>query len=372
MSARSPHHTLERLWDLLELLPNAPPGRTAEELAQELRDSGCQISKRTVERDLANMSGRLGVDHDDGRPQRWYKCNPNALQTLGMTTSTALTLRVMDRYVSHLLPEALTDEFKALFEKASNKLESIREQNRLSHWVDKVAVESPTLPTLPAKVAPEVVKVIQESLLSEEQVEIVYRKTPEDAPKEHVLNPLGLAQVGPITYLVATLSGADKPLTFAMHRIVHAIRPYTPLTKPSGFSLDAFVAEGGVQFGSKEIISLKMWVSDVLGRSLRETPLSKDQKLQSGSGGLTLIATLPNTWRLKWWILSKSGDVEVLEPNDLRMEISRILTNAASRYQAPTTQPAAHNSKNQKTQPPKSTQKIASTPVDKKPKPPKS
>ena len=28
----------------------------------------------------------------------------------------------MDRYVSHLLPEALTDEFKALFEKASHKL----------------------------------------------------------------------------------------------------------------------------------------------------------------------------------------------------------------------------------------------------------
>lgn len=332
MSARSPHHTLERLWDLLELLPNAPPGRTAEELAQELRDSGSQISKRTVERDLANMSGRLGVDHDGGRPQRWCKCNPNTLQTLGMTTSTALTLRVMDRYVSHLLPEALTDEFKALFEKATNKLESIREQNRLSHWVDKVAVESSTLPTLPSKVAPEVVKVIQESLLSEEQVEIVYRKTPEDAPKEYVLNPLGLVQVGPITYLVATRSGADKPQTFVMHRIVHAIRPYTPLTKPSGFSLDAFVAEGGVQFGSKEVISLKMRVSDVLGRSLGETPLSKDQKLKPENDGFLLTATLPHTWRLSWWILSKSDEVEVIEPDHLRMEIADRLTRAAALY----------------------------------------
>lgn len=332
MSARSPHHTLERLWDLLEVLPNAPPGRTAEELTQELKDSGCQISKRTVERDLANMSGRLGVDHDDGRPQRWYKCNPNALQTLGMTTSTALTLRLMDRYVSHILPEALTDEFKALFEKASNKLESIREQNRLTQWVDKVAVEPPTLPTLPAKVAPEVVKVIQESLLSEEQVEIVYQKSLEVAPKEHVLNPLGLVQVGPITYLVATLSEADKPLTFAMHRIIHATRPYTPLTKPSGFSLDAFVAEGGVQFGSKEIISLKMWVSPVLGRSLGETPLSKDQKMQPVSDGFILTATLPNTWRLNWWILSKTCDVEVIGPDLLRGEIAGRLTRAAALY----------------------------------------
>jgi predicted DNA-binding transcriptional regulator YafY len=317
---------------LLELLPNAPPGRTAEELAEELRDSGSQISKRTVERDLANMSGRLGVDHDGGRPQRWYKCNPNTLQTLGMTTSTALTLRVMDRYVSHLLPEALTDEFKALFEKASSKLESIREQNRLSHWVDKVAVESPTLPTLPAKVAPEVVKVIQESLLSEEQVEIAYRKTPEDSPKEYILNPLGLVQVGPITYLVATRSGAEQPLTFVMHRIIHATRSYTPLTRPSSFTLDAFVAEGGVQFGSKEVIFLKMWVSGVLGRSLGETPLSKDQKLEPEDDGFLLTATLPNTWRLHWWILSKSSEVEVIEPYILRCEIASRLTRAAALY----------------------------------------
>ena len=280
------------------------------------------------------MSGRLGVDHDGGRPQRWYKCNPNALQTLGMTTSTALTLRVMDRYVSHLLPEALTDEFKALFEKASHKLESIREQNRLSHWVNKVAVESPTLPTLPAKVAPEVVKVIQESLLSEEQVEIVYRKTPEDAPKEHVLNPLGLVQVGPITYLVATRSGAEQPLTFVMHRIIHATRSYTPLTKPSGFSLDRFVSEGGVQFGSREVIKLKIWTSPILGNSLTESHLSEDQMMRRVDDGFILTATLPNTWRLKWWILSKSGDIEVLKPIELRKEIKVLLTSAAAKYTA--------------------------------------
>ena len=93
-----------------------------------------------------------------------------------MTTGTALTLRLMDRYVSHILPDALTDEFRALFAKAANKLESIREQNRLSQWVDKVAVEPPSLPTLPAKVKPKVVKEVQKCLLSEEQVEIVYQK----------------------------------------------------------------------------------------------------------------------------------------------------------------------------------------------------
>ena len=332
MSARSPHHTLERLWDLLELLPNAPPGRTAEELTQELRDSGSQISKRTVERDLANMSGRLGVDHDGGRPQRWYKCNPRTLHTLGMTTSAALTLCLMDRYVSHVLPNALTDEFRALFDKAANKLESIREQNRLSQWVGKVAVEPATLPTLPAKVKPEVVKVVQECLLSEEQIEIDYQNNPEVDAKKHVLNPLGLVQVGPITYLVATPSGTEQPLTFALHRISQAKRSYTPLIKPSGFSLDAFVAEGGVQFGSKGTISLKLWVSRVLGRSLAETPLSKDQKMQPVSDGHTLTATLPNTWRLKWWILSKSGDIEVIEPSTLRGEISSTLRDAANRY----------------------------------------
>lgn len=249
-----------------------------------------------------------------------------------MTTGTALTLRLMDRYVSHILPDALTDEFRALFAKAANKLESIREQNRLSQWVDKVAVEPPSLPTLPAKVKPKVVKEVQKCLLSEEQVEIVYQKSPEVAPKAHVLNPLGLVQVGPITYLVATLSGAERPLTFAMHRIIDATRSYARLAKPSGFSLDRFVAEGGVQFGSREAIKLKLWTSPILGKSLHESHLSADQVMRRVGDGFILTATLPSTWRLKWWILSKSGDIEVLAPIELRKEIGELLTCAAARY----------------------------------------
>jgi len=50
--------------------------------------------------------------------------------------------------------------------------------------------------------------------------------------------------------------------------------------------------------------------------------------------GFILTATLPNTWRLKWWILSKSGDIEVLKPIELRKEIKVLLTSAAAKYTA--------------------------------------
>lgn len=67
---------------------------------------------------------------------------------------------------------------------------------------------------------------------------------------------------------------------------------------------------------------------------MTESHLSEDQMMRRVDDGFILTATLPNTWRLKWWILSKSGDIEVLKPIELRKEIKVLLTSAAAKYTA--------------------------------------
>jgi hypothetical protein len=45
-----------------------------------------------------------------------------------------------------------------------------------------------------------------------------------------------------------------------------------------------------------------------------------------------LTATLIDSWRLRWWILSKTGDIEILEPRHTRDEIAETLRHGAAGY----------------------------------------
>jgi predicted DNA-binding transcriptional regulator YafY len=60
--------------------------------------------------------------------------------------------------------------------------------------------------------------------------------------------------------------------------------------------------------------------------------LAENQQLQVAPNGFTLTASLPYSWRLRWWILSKTGDIQIMEPQELRTEIGELLRSAASHY----------------------------------------
>jgi len=65
-----------------------------------------------------------------------------------------------------------------------------------------------------------------------------------------------------------------------MHRLNSVLMTGESSSRPpEGFSLDAFLEQGGVQFGEGGTIRLKAMVSNKLACYLAESPLTTDQKL---------------------------------------------------------------------------------------------
>ncbi len=65
--------TLSRQWALLRQLPSRPPGITSGELVWRLRDVGFTVSKRTVERDLNELSLIFPLERNDKSiPFGWH------------------------------------------------------------------------------------------------------------------------------------------------------------------------------------------------------------------------------------------------------------------------------------------------------------
>jgi predicted DNA-binding transcriptional regulator YafY len=189
------------------------------------------------------------------------------------------------------------------------------------------------MPLLPPHLDAEALGVLHEALLQEKQVDVVYQRPRATAkPSELRLHPLGLVQRGPVGYLVATAFDYADVRLYAVHRFQRAVLTAENIHVPDNFSLDDYIAEGGLHFGNGESIKLDAWISMKLAARLAETPLAVDQKLTPKADHVRLKATVLDSWQLTWWILSQGPALEVLKPISLRKRIAEQLHSAAALY----------------------------------------
>ena len=251
-----------------------------------------------------------------------------------LSVADALSLALLERFLKNILPTATTKLLDSVFEQAKTKLEKGVATNKLAAWSKMVAVVEPGLEVISPRIEDGALHLIQEALLAKETVKVEYAP-PGKSKRTHVLNPLGLVQCGAITYLVATFSRRTEPvLRLPVHRVKSAERTYdkNSYLVPEGFTLQGFIDQSGFGFNENGLVKVRAWISEMLGPRLEEVKLSEDQKLRPIDGGYELTATLIDSWRLRWWILSKTGDIEVLEPKHIRDEIAKTLREGAAGY----------------------------------------
>lgn len=329
------NQTLARQWEILKRLPAKGPGVTARELAEWLADEGFPTAKRTVERDLVELSRLFPLDcNDKGTPYGWRWMEGEGPDLPGLSVADAVSLRLVEDLLRPLLPSSILDALEPRFRQARRKLKVSESESRNARWSEKVQYVPPALPLVPPRIAAGVLEAVQEALLAGRQLEIDYQRRVADEPARMTLHPLGLVQRGPVTYLVATAFDYTDVRIYAVHRIHWAGTTSDPVRRSEGFTLESYVSEGALQFGVEAPIALEAWVSDETSRILQETPLGAGQTLEPASGGgCHLSVTLKNSWQLRWWILSQGENIVVKMPASLRAKISATARAVSSRYE---------------------------------------
>jgi predicted DNA-binding transcriptional regulator YafY len=327
------HNSLARQWELLRRLPPKGPGKTAKELVQELKDAGFKVSKRTVERDLGDLLEAFDLNcNNAGVPYGWHWIPGASPEMPGLTLAEALSLRLLENYLQPLLPASILSVLAPRFSSASKTLNALSEENTVARWTDKVRAVSPSLPFLPPKIADGVLESVQEAVLLERQIEVDYQSFHAPQASTLRLHPLAIVQRGPVTYLIATAFGYADIRLYAVHRIAVAVLTAEPATRSPDFNLDAYIAQGGMLFGSGENIQLEAHISDSLAHILRETPIAEDMALEADGEQWKLSATVADSWQLHWWVLSQGAAITVLGPEQLRVAMVAELAQALAGY----------------------------------------
>ena len=331
MPAQTTRRTLSRQWELLKLLPSRGVGKTAAELTQALNAQGFAVSKRQIERDLWDLYEVFHLEcNGASAPYGWKWPRGASVDLPTMGVAEALSLCLMQDAISPMVPAAMLEVLQPRFSLARQKMTALAAEQHVASWLQKVRNVLPTQPMLPATIRGEVQEAVHEALLMDRQVRVSYLSIEGREPMDMRLHPLGLVNRGHVSYLIATAWDYEDVRLYALHRIAHAEAMDEPVHRPEGFDIDAFISRGALHFGGEQTIDLRLHINDYLVRVLSETPLAPHQHID----GHVLTATVQDTWQLRWWILSQGDGVEVLEPQELRLEVAQTLQRASARYDA--------------------------------------
>ena len=317
---------LFRQWHMLRLMPRYPQKITVQDVQRHLEGEGFEITQRSVQRDLNELSASFPLCCDTReKPYGWsWQKDAASFDLPGLTVPAALSLAMVEQHLRDLLPAPMVEEMQPYFKAAHARLDAEPKPHRGRSWLNKVRSVPPTQPLLPPKIDYEVQRVISEALLHERQITIQYRKRGDKAPVEYRIHPLALIQRGPMIYLYCRIVDYEDSRTLALNRIASAQLLEERAEYPKDFSIDRQVELGTWGFGPGETINLELVFQPGYVDHLYETQLSKDQVItELPDGQLQVTATVASTPQLTWWLLGFGGGVEVVKPVELRREMAK-------------------------------------------------
>ena len=162
--------TLPRQWKLLQLLPAQGPGKTVATLTELLADAGYPVTARTVERDLPALKRVFPLDclksAERTDPYRWRWEKDAVTELGGLSLAEALSLKLVEGTLQHLLPADLLHTLKPRFALATRVLAEMQPRNRAARWTNKVRAIPRTLESEPPQVNPAILAAVQDALLA--------------------------------------------------------------------------------------------------------------------------------------------------------------------------------------------------------------
>lgn len=334
MSGRNgSNDTLLRQWEMLKLVPTSSQGISTAELVSKLDGLGYTVTVRTIQRDLDKLSTHFPLMCDDlANPPVWFWTPKASLDIPNISIADALSIKMMEDYLTPLLPSAILEALRGRFDQAEKRLEAL-DDNPLTRWTDKIRTVIPGQPLKSPTIALGVLEAVQTALINERQLKAFYIGRTDNPAKEFLLHPLALVQRGPVSYLVATAFSYEDVRLYALHRFESAEELPDEADALKDFDIDAYIKGGALSFGSGEILPLRLRVKKDLKMTLAEAPLADDMEITPDGEDFIVTATVNDTWQLKWWIQSQVSQAEVLEPLSLRETIRENFREALAAYE---------------------------------------
>ncbi len=300
-----PKDAILRQWVMLQLIPREPNGISAQQLRKKLAEADplYDVHKRTIERNLMQMMTIF--------PSLDYREQPGG-NLWFWEKDTVIDIPKLD---------------------AKTALKDLGDRH-YSRWPEKIRIIQNAIQLQHPDIEAAILDAAYDALFHDRKMRATYRMRNGEV-NHYTLSLLGLVFRDGVIYAVSQIDGKDNVRQLPLHRMLEATLSDEAAGRPPGFDLDRYVttyfdyplrelkANEARRDEIPDRITVTLAMDPVSAVHLQESPLSANQTTHTlPDGRMAFTATVNNTERLRWWILSYGPYMEVLAPSQLGQEIS--------------------------------------------------
>jgi predicted DNA-binding transcriptional regulator YafY len=321
----APLDRIQRLLRLVELLQS---GRSLN--SSHLADT-CQVSRRTVFRDIETLRGSgIAVNYDEER-QAYTMPSSMMLPAANFTLQETLSLLLVSY---ELGDERKGIPFQAAARAAALKLlgnlpRQMRE--RLSQRTEAISVRLD--PHSDPKAAAPIFQMLTQSIAERRPLRIRYKSLTEWSDITTALNPYRILFSRRNWYVIGRSSVHRSVRTFNVGSIKSAEPISGQFRIPQRFSLDRYLGNAWHLIRDKGRYRVVVRFEKQVASNVAEVNWHKTQSLRwNDDGSLDFRATVDGLGEIVWWVLGYGRQAEVLQPPELRAMIAEHVTALAETY----------------------------------------
>lgn len=306
---------------------------TARELADEL-----EVSLRTIYRDVEALAAAgVPVYADQGRAGGYRLVDGYRTKLTGLTEQEAAALFMVGMpgpaAALGLTEQTSGAELKLLAALAPDQRDRAgRLKNRFYLDVPAWYRDAEDSPHLAA---------IAEAVLHDRRIKVLYRRWEAPREVERTLSPYGLVLKNGSWYVAASSSGAEIR-TYRVSNILDLTATEETFTRVAGFDLPKYWQEHLDQFEVRRFTGHALVrIAPALARRLADLSATLLLKAITDAGAepaedgsITVSVPIESVPNAATQLIRFAGDLEVLEPAELRAELSRLAHNLIALYES--------------------------------------
>lgn len=308
---------LHRVLDILNYLAMHPEGSTRNDLAREFK-----VSRHTIYRDLVKveqiapismtLDGKLYIDRKDYLVNVHFSLH----EAMAIHLATRLLVTRMDRRNRHAasaldkLSKAIENLAPPISQQMALSAQSLRSEDQ---WEDRSYLQA--------------LETLTQALAEGRKVKIWHRRETTGEISEYIIAPYFIEPyaIGQTTYLIGLNEARGELWKLKIERIekVELLRECYIL--PPDFDPQAQLGDAwGIWFTGREPVEVVLEFSATVARRVQESRWHRSQQIEvRGDGSLIWRAWIAEPKEMMPWVRSWGAEVKVIEPAQLRVEISK-------------------------------------------------
>jgi predicted DNA-binding transcriptional regulator YafY len=300
---------LARILRVLRLVDS--PGRlNADQIAGELG-----VSRRTVLRDIKTLEF-AGVPIFYDRNRNSYEIRSD----YGLTVPKLTTSEIVGQTIAAVIARAAGVDATGTASSATSKIAAVASEDDQQLFADAREVLSAiSLQFVDHTGHEQAIQTVQQALLTNRCLQATYRSPYQQNSICLTLAPVRLCLIKQALYLIAVPGDANQPKTYRIARFESVELTAQPAKPIPNFDLHDYLGNAWAVFRGSESYDVSIRFNPTAAKIVTETTWHRTQRADaSDDGSVILHFTVDGLDEIGEWLLTWTGQAEVIAPQELR------------------------------------------------------